>query len=65
MGVADDRSAAEGGLSTQSALSGCPGAGGGRVYWLSGRYLRPVSFGPRPGLGASGLGIFRLSCLKW
>ena len=42
------------------------GVGGGRMCWLSGPLPPPpVSFGPRPGLGASGLGIFRLSCLKW
>lgn len=38
-------------------------AAGGGVHSAQ-RHPPPVSFGLQPGLGASGFGIFRLSCLE-
>ena len=50
MGVADDRSAAEGGLSTQTALSGCSGGWWwAHVLAVQPCYLRP-QFPLAPGL---------------
>lgn len=58
MGVAGERSAEEGGPSTQTALSSCSGGRGGSMCTLPGRLPPPpVSFGPQPGLGASALGF--------
>lgn len=63
MGVAGDRSATEGGLDTRILCLAVPGSGGNMCAASS--YLPPpVSFGLLPGPDASGLGIFRLSCLK-
>jgi hypothetical protein len=64
MGVAGDRSVKEGELGTQilSVLlfRGCGGSMCPKSCYLP----PPVSLGFHPGLGASGLGIFRLSCLE-
>lgn len=65
MGVAGDRRVAEGGRSIQTALVQLfPGLWWEHVLAVLQLPPPPVSFGLQPGLGASGLGIFRLSCLE-
>ena len=66
MGVAGERSAAEGGPSTQTALSSCSGG----PWWELVHAVRPVTSArsflwPPARSWRLCLGIFRLSCLEW
>lgn len=68
VGGAGDRRAAEVGPNPPAHRPLCPAdlAARSESMWALSSSLPPppVSFGPQPGLGTSGLGIFRLSCLE-